>query len=120
MAYESRIYIMRKSEYVPEHAEEIAKIKLANCDFGLFYDRKDFRDLFKTPIDFIFTDEFDNDLSVDKYGDEVKYTDIQTVVNFLEKAEAADPFWRLPPAIAMLKAFGEYNDPNLIVVHYGY
>lgn len=54
-------------------------------------------------------------------GDTCRYTDLQTVIDYLEKSEATEHRRRNAPAIAMLKAYAaEQWDDEMIVIHYGY
>lgn len=124
MGYESRIIVARRDVF--EGTEEIwfeklADMRLSCCGYG-------FPEIFTTEIEAnIYGDGFEEnskeeyDLTEDKYGDICKYTDVQTVINWLENAEAKEHYRRFTPAIAMLKAYAaEKWDGKLVVIHYGY
>ena len=123
MGYESRIIVAQrsvwKSGYV--HYSKLADMRLCCCGYG-------FRDIFTTPIESpIYGDGFkensmeEYELTEDEYGDICTYTDIQTVIDWLEKAEAEEHYRRFTPAIAMLKAYAaETWEGDIVVVHYGY
>ena len=128
MGYESRLYVVKKSEIAGRDAETegkywcevIATINL--CKMG-----GDFRDkLYKYPA----TDSFfytENETVVeDKYGEPLKEIPIRDMVNILERQKAEDivregvPYRRLEPAISLLKGFDPEQWGAVTVLHYGY
>lgn len=128
MGYESRLYVVKKSEIQGRDAETegkywcevIATINLCKMG-GKFFDR-----LYKYPA----TDAFfyaENETVVeDKYGAPLKEIPIRDMVNILEMEKADEliagetPYRRLEPAIALLKGFDPEQWGEVTVLHYGY
>ena len=124
MGYESRIIVAKR--YTFNHKGDIWFEKLA--EMWLSKAGYDFPEIFTTEIESnIYGDGFkmnsdeEIELTEDKYGDICKYAPIQTVIDWLEKAEAKEHYRRFTPAIAMLKAYAaEKWEGDLVVIHYGY
>ena len=126
MGYESRIIVARIGELSlrsgdkEKYCIKLAEMWMSCCG--------SFVDIFEKPIDFeLYGDGFEIDsdkeynMTEDCYGDRCCYADIQTVIDWLENAEAAEHYRRFTPAIAMLKAYAaEEWDGELVVIHYGY
>lgn len=126
MGYESRIYVMKRSEITFENrerpyilAEEIAMFDL-RC---LGYEHGNIvRDAFKTPIDFPFF-YGDDTTTTDAYGDALKYCKIEELIAALSEYSEHEHYRRVPPLAALLSALAdsnEWTDGELIAVHYGY
>ena len=93
MGYESRIIVA--SRYIFDHSgeiwfEKLGEMWLSKCGYG-------FPEIFTTEIESnIYGDGFkmnsdeEIELTEDKYGDICKYAPIQTVIDWLEKAEAKE------------------------------
>lgn len=121
MAYESRIFIINRSEIEREgkepyiFAEKIADIKMCKMYDG-------FTDLFKTKIDYdVYIDDENDFMTTDKYGDVMTYTDCKTVIDYLEKLMAdGENYRRLPILLGLLKSINEKQWNEIQVVHYGY
>ncbi|MBR2681451.1 MAG: hypothetical protein IKE23_12020 [Exiguobacterium sp.] len=128
MGYESRIYVMKRSEITFENrerpyilAEEIAMFDL-RC---LGYEHGNIvRDAFKTPIDFRFFENGDDTTTTDAYGDALKYCQIEELIAALSEYSEHEHYRRVPPLIACLSALIDdsdaWTDGELIAVHYGY
>lgn len=131
MGYESRIIVARKctckmKNEAGEVYDDFFTVKLA--DMWLSRMPRDFVSIFTNPVTwkiygdgFEINSESEYDMTEDCYGAICQYADVQTVVDYLEKAEAEEHYRRFTPAIAMLKAYAaeDWDDP-LIVIHYGY
>lgn len=124
MGYESRIIVARRTVWEKSGLvwfEKLADMRLAVCGYG-------FPEIFTTEIESnIYGDGFkensdeEYELTEDKYGAICKYTDVQTVIDWMEKREEKSHYRRFTPAIAMLKAYAaEKWDGELVVIHYGY
>lgn len=121
MAYESRIFIVNRSEldnddgttYV--YAQQIADINMGRMD-------EDFLKLFNKEIDYeLFIKDGDDSTQTDGYGDIMKYTDCKTVITLIEKLiDNGDDYRRLPMLLGLLKGINEKQWDNIQVVHYGY
>ena len=125
MGYESKLIVAKRT--VQERSglvwfEKIAEINMSMCGTN-------FRYIFTTEIESnIYGDGFEKGstedsyvMTEDRYGKVCKYTDLQTVIDYMEKEEAKEHYRRFAVAIAMLKAFRaeEWESP-LVVIHYGY
>jgi len=124
MGYESRIIVARRTVWASSGLvwfEKLSEMWLSKVGYN-------FPEIFTTEIESdIYGDGFkknsdeEYELTEDKYGDICKYTDVQTVIDWLENAEAKEHYRRFTPAIAMLKAYAaEKWEGDIVVIHYGY
>ena len=125
MGYESKLIIAKRDVWTRCGSvwfEKLAEINMSVCGTG-------FRDIFTTEIESdIFGDGFEKGstedtfvMTEDCYGKVCKYTDLQTVIDYMEKEEAKEHYRRYAVALAMLKAFqAEEWESSLVVIHYGY
>ena len=121
MSYESRIFVVERNEienrdgtsYV--YAEKIADIKMCSMYNG-------FRDIFDKEVDYeLYIDSGEKSTSTDMYGDKMKYTDVQTVIDYLEKLiDSGETYRRLSLLLGMLKGIDTSQWNDIQVVHYGY
>ena len=121
MGYESRLYIADR-RVIPAakegcddwiYAEQIAQFNMCCMEMS-------FRTLFKNPVDFDFTGENDEDLTEDKYGEKVKYSDVQPVIEWFKEAQKRQHYRRAVPLVAFLEALKPEEWEHLIIIHYGY
>lgn len=122
MGYESRLYVVDKitiSSFKNEFPGYICVDKIAKFDLGKM--AIGFTDIFTTDAEFSLYEE-DLDCTTDKYGERIKYTDIQSVINWMGTAEKVEHYRRIPPVLSFLKSLQEESTAweNLIVIHYGY
>lgn len=134
MGYESRIIVAEKCKikYNESYAKEVGKeyyeFSVMLADMRLSCMPRSFTDIFTNPVEwellgegFEMNSDKEFNITKDMYGDLCCYTDLQTVIDYLEKSETEDHYRRNNPAIAMLKAYAaETWDYPLIVIHYGY
>ena len=123
MGYESKIIVAVRYEMANSiWFNQLATIDLSRCDGN-------FRDIFTTEVESdIYGDGYEpNDsentfvMTEDRYGDICKYTDVQTVIDYLEKAMTRGHYRRYAVALATLKAFAMENwEGKIVVIHYGY
>ena len=120
MGYESRVFIVNRSEIerkngIYVYAEKIADIKMSSMYNG-------FTDLFNKKVDYeLYIDDKDNPTQTDKYGDVMTYTDCKTVIGYLEKLIAdGENYRRLTLLLGLLKGIDETQWNNIQIVHYGY
>ena len=121
MGYESRLYIVNRTEYELPNGdkwvmgEEIARINMCCMEM-------DFTDLFDTTVDYkIIADDGNTEITEDKYGSELQTAPIQRVIDYLEESIASgDIYRRLKPLLGFLKGFDQDEWEYLEVVHYGY
>ena len=125
MGYESRLIVAKRT--VQERSGLVWFVKIAEINMCVC--GADFRYIFTTEIESnIYGDGYEKGstedsyvMTKDKYGKVCKYTDLQTVIDYMEKAVAKEHYRRYAVALAMLKAFQaeEWESP-LVVIHYGY
>ena len=120
--YESRIYLMEKSDItidgkiVDTIYNEIACFNLASCGW-------EFRNLFKTEFAcclYNLVSDEDEIISEDKYGDKLRYAKASDVLDWLKGSENQQHYRRFAPLIAYLEALQPGEWKSLIIVHYGY
>lgn len=117
MSYESRIIIMEKSKneelFNMYGGCYIADVLMSRCD-------NEFHALFDEEIPFELLGDRDCDLTEDKYGERCCYTDLQSVLLFL--ATVRKQYRRYDMLYNLLKSFKEpeWENEEIIVVHYGY
>jgi hypothetical protein len=120
MSYESRIFVVNRTEIdrgtnVYVWGEKIADIKMSSMENG-------FSELFTNEIDYeLYVDNSDEPTQTDKYGAVMTYTDLNTVIDYLEEEIAnGDNYRRLTVLLGLLRGFDETQWNELQVVHYGY
>ena len=121
MGYESRIFVVNRNEHdYPDgtsyvYAEKIADIKMSSMYPG-------FRNLFDKKVDYeLYIDNGDESTSTDMYGQKMKYTDVQTVIDYLEKLiDSGETYRRLPLLLGLLKGIDTSQWNEIQIVHYGY
>ena len=124
MGYESRIIVAKRTVWDDSGLVWFEKL----ADMYLSKVGGNFPDIFTTEVEsniygdgFKMNSEEEIELTEDKYGDTCCYTDVQTVIKWLENAEAEEHYRRFTPAIAMLKAYAaEKWEGDIVVIHYGY
>ena len=129
MGYESKMHIMRRVEYELPNGETrvwgdpFAEFDLCKMGYegvtGYEFYGSTFRSIFDTDIDF---DLYVNDEATreDCYDATCQYTDIDTVIDWLELSEVVKEWWRADVFLRFLKTLKEAGHDDLIVVHYGY
>lgn len=118
MGYESRIIIVeRHGGEQTIFGEIISEVWMSKMGYN-----NGWRELFKNPIDYkLYIDDCEDGTDKDLYGKHLTYTDIKSVVNWLEKEiQKGNDYRRLPVLLSLLKGFDESQWVNLQVVHYGY
>lgn len=115
MSYESRLYIVNVNDNDCGHAECIAMVNMSCMEIG-------FRNLFRLPVSFemwAMDSCYDEQINIDKYGDEVMAAEISDVISYLKKSMYS-PYRRIRPLLGLLEGFDQYQWDHLLVVHYGY
>ena len=123
MAYESRIYIVRKTnsydaEIKKVWAEEIAKFNM--CKYSAL---ADFMKSKPATDCYIFADVGETPIIEDEYGKPLTEASVTDVIAVLENDIAnGKDYRRIFPLFATLKALDEHKLQwqNLAVLHYGY
>ena len=122
MGYESRIYVVEKSNFIdPDDsrwAEIIASYNM--CKYPPLDNH--FRTCNDTDV-YIFDNDGNTRIVTDKYDKPLKESAIEDVIEVLEKDVAEGEYYRRTlPLLNMLKAFAEHKSDwrNLTILHYGY
>ena len=121
MSYESRIFVVNRNEFENRdgtsyvYAEKIADIKMSSM-------YKSFVDLFDKEVDYeLYIDSKEKSTSTDMYGDKMKYTDVRTVIDYLEKLiDRGKMYRRHSILLGMLKGIDISQWNEIQIVHYGY
>ncbi len=117
MGYESRIYVVEKSKEL-RYAEVIAMFNL--CKMGGFCN------IFNEKIDYrVFLENKDAPDTEDSYGDALKETTIEAVIDYIEyeikeEKRNGSVYRRLEPVLSLLKGFDKKRWDELSVIHWGY
>lgn len=113
--YESRIYILQITPNNYGFGEEIARFEMC----GMAYN---FTDIFTETVSVdIYADDGNTVITEDKYGAPLRMTQIENLIEWLNKEIAIDDYRRLKPLLAFCEAVrAEEWDGELFAVHYGY
>ncbi len=124
MGYESKIYIIEKTNCVEENGMKYARV-LAMFDASKFYELADWFSNKPSTKHYIYADDGDTQIIEDRYGDTLKEASVEEVIDRLERiveAENGIDYRRIFPLLAALKVFEEQSNHwgNIAVLHYGY
>ena len=124
MGYESKIYIVRKSDYRRPHeekvwAEEIAIIDMCKCYIlsGILRN--------KPATDcYIYADDGNTRIEEDRYGSPLTETPLHEALQIVQDVIAKTPYdyWRYNVLLATLQSVYDFvgDDDSFVVLHYGY
>ena len=124
MGYESKIYIIEKTNYswAEENGMKYARV-LAMFDVSKFYELSDWFRNKPATKHYIYADDGDTEIIEDRYGDTLKEASVKEVIDKLERiVENGEDYRRIFPLLAALKAFESHSDQwdDIAVLHYGY
>lgn len=118
MGYESKIYIVKKSEYFA-YNEVIATFDLCKMGWDM-YNGVTFRNLFTLPLNGdMYMDDGNTLITEDCYGDAVEGAKLSDVLEWITQFNKHDNYWRAKVFEQLLKSFKRYGD-DLYCYHYGY
>jgi hypothetical protein len=124
MGYESRLYIVSKSNLLSEDGyfgEVIASFDLCVAS-NSFISRVNPDNPNKVTDCYIYGDS--EMITKDKYGKPLAEFSLKEMIEIIEDAMQEDNYRRYAPCLAMLRAFHDDNksqwDNTLVVLHYGY
>lgn len=118
MGYESKIFVVNKSDWMKDnyghyYGRIIAMVDMSCC-LGL-------SNLFRTPANvYIYAENPDEPVCDDRYGEELKCGDIQEIIEWCEAEYNKEHYRRFSPLIGLLKGFDREEWNNLQVIHYGH
>lgn len=122
MGYESKLYIVRKSNHWQEEGKRFAE-KIAEFNMCKFRDLADkMRNQPKTDC-YIYADDGNTMILEDCYGEKLTEATPKFVIAVLEKILAnGEDYWRIYPLLAFLQSLEQMigQDENIVVLHYGY
>ena len=123
MGYETRLYIVEKTDYscFPEYNKKYANL-IAMFDLSKFYALSDILRR-KPKTDCYCYSDNDNAILTDCYGEELTETSPEEVVTILEKIlDTGEEYRRIYPVLSMLKTIVEHRNQwgDIRVLHYGY
>ena len=124
MGYESKIYIVEKTNCVEENGMKYARV-LAMFDVSKFYELSDWFRNKPATKHYIYADDGDTQIVEDRYGDTLKEASVKGVIDRIERIigiENEEDYRRIFPLLAALKAFESYGNQwdDIAVLHYGY
>ena len=124
MGYESKIYIVEKTNYslVEENGMKYARV-LAMFDVSKFYELSDWFRNKPATRHYIYADDGDTQIIEDRYEDTLKEASVKEVIDRLEKiVENGENYRRIFSLLAALKAFESHSNQwgDIGVLHYGY
>ena len=137
MGYESKLVIVKVDKVTKvETGETLFAFGEIIAEINMSKMYSDFPNIFTNAVDYdVFIDDENEPTTEDKYGDKLKTTGVQTVIDYIERKIAeGEEYRRLKPCLAFLKALnteewkqdiesGKFKDRNttkLQVIHYGY
>lgn len=117
MGYESKLVVVKKWNFDDgdSFGETIAELNLSGMPNSFF------------PINETFENESEKSIYMcdgyvieDKYGEKLRYTSVEKLLQTLYKCEAEEHYRRTEMAINLLKSFTTKDWDNIFVFHYGY
>lgn len=123
MGYESKLYIVEKSNLTPyKDGKRYANV-ISMFDMCKFYELSDILREQKETDCYIFADDGNTKILKDRYDQKLTEASIPFVISILEKIlEGGETYHRIYPLLNTLKTFEEQKDKwgELAVLHYGY
>ena len=123
MGYESKLYVVEKHHTLSRKingkdmlfGEVVAVFNLCKV-----YDVSGRVKSYKDTDAYIYADNDDDKIVVDRYGDPLKEIPLSDMIDILEEAAANDSYRRYGPCIAYLKAIDPIEWEDIVVLHYGH
>ena len=118
MGYESKLYIVNKSEIYDDgmkYGQVIATFDLCNVVSVARMIAK-----YPNTDTYIYADDGNTHITKDLYGEPLKEIPIADMIEILERESEADPYRRYRPCIQLLKGFDASEWKDLVVLHYGH
>ena len=120
MGYESKIYIVNKTDSIfgdepKKYASVIATFDLCKMGYG------GFTQLFNKETDcYFYADDGNTKILEDCYGDSLKECDIKELKEWFKNKIKEDDYRRLKPFYALVKSFNKKQWKDLAIIHYGH
>lgn len=117
MGYESRIYIVRKSELIDDGGKRYAQ-EIARFNMGKIPDVSSIlRNMPKTDC-YICADDGSTEVIEDKYGEELTECTPSVLAYTITHNDGG--YWRYNLLLPVLKELAELKDDTICCLHYGY
>lgn len=123
MGYESKLYIVEKSNLTPDKNGKRYANVMAMFDMCKFYELSDILREQKETDCYIYADDGNTKIVKDRYDQKLTEASIPFVISILEKIlKSGGSYRRIYPLLNALKAFNEQKDKwgDIVVLHYGY
>lgn len=123
MGYESKLYVVEKSNFMFDDEGSRYCQVVAMFDLCKFYDLADMFGNCPTTDCYFYADDGNTRVLEDRYGDPLREATIEDVIDVLEIAlDNGNEYRRIYPVLAALKALEDHkhNWKELAVLHYGY
>lgn len=124
MGYESKIYIVRKTNCSLNENDEMKYAEiLVMFDMSKFYELSDWFRNKPATKHYIYADDGNTQIIKDGYGGALKEASVKEVINRLERiVENGEDYRRIFPLLATLRVFEAQNNRwgDIAVLHYGY
>lgn len=122
MGYESRLYVVEKSDIRNDtgkiYAGVVAMFNICKC-----YELSDILTKQKETDCYIYADDGNTKIVKDMYGEKLTEVSVSFVISTLEKIlEGGETYRRIYPLLNALKTFEEQKGKwgDIVVLHYGY
>lgn len=122
MGYESKLVVVRKWNFDSgdSFGETIAELNLCGMPNSFFPIKETFENELEEGKKIFMASE-EEKVDEDKYGERLRYTTPEKLLDVLHKCESEEPYRRTRMAIDLLKSFEEDDDwYDIFVFHYGY
>ena len=123
MGYESKLYVVEKSNIKFPSEEKRYCMVIAMFDLCKFYPLSMLLNQYPDTDCYFYADDGDTQVLEDKYGSPLKEIPIDDVVEILEcDLDNGSEYRRIYPLLAMLKDLQNNNHRwgELVILHYGY
>ena len=120
MGYESKIYLVRKSNFFDEDGKRFAE-KIAEFNLSKVYGVSSIlRAMPKTDC-YIYADDGDTEMLEDRYGDELTECTPEKLIELIEdQANKFDTYWRYNLILPCLREIAKLKDDKIYCLHFGY
>lgn len=121
MGYESKLFVVSKTRRSYRDDERVWGEVIATFDLCKVYDVSDvIRNKYKPTNCFIYSDNGNDEILEDMYGEPLREVPFSDMIEIIEKAAAKDDYRRYAPCLGLLKGFNLDEWNNLVVLHYGH
>ena len=115
MAHESRLFIYHKSNQDDEYGLKVAMFDL--CRVPHCYEK--FKEYPETSLH-VYLDCGDIRTTEDRYGEPIREIPLKDAIEIIESDVVDKDYRRYAPCLALMKAFDDRWEGELVVLHYGY